>query len=193
MTDFLPETNPTKVCRKCGERRGIPNEFHVDKVKSDGFRGVCKQCEATRCRERYLSNPKKVKEASNQYAKDHPDRIRKTKKKYRAKNHSRLRGYHLKKMYGITHSDFEEMSRAQGFLCALCHRPPSSNSKSRQDRRLQVDHVHVDGFTGLSPTEKRKYIRGLLCGPCNRALGLIKDSISVLTRSVEYIPTRFWP
>lgn len=39
-----------------------------------------------------------------------------------------------------------------------------------------VDHDHV--------TDQ---IRGILCGACNRSLGLVKDSVEILQRMINYL------
>ena len=81
-----------------------------------------------------------------------------------------LRKTHLKKKYGITPEDYDRMLEAQGGGCAICGRPP------RDDIALHVDHDHETGF-----------IRGLLCFPCNNALGLMKDDPERLIRAAEYV------
>jgi len=47
---------------------------------------------------------------------------------------------------------------------------------SRVVKSLNVDHNHGTGK-----------IRGLLCGSCNRALGLFQDSIEVLKKAATYL------
>lgn len=65
-------------------------------------------------------------------------------------------------------ADYIQMAVAQEHVCALC---------LRNDRgRLQVDHNHQTG-------EKR----GLLCDPCNRALGILGDNVERLERVVAYL------
>lgn len=76
---------------------------------------------------------------------------------------------HLKKRFGITWEEYEKMFEEQEGVCALC-------KGSEKDRMLSVDHCHVTGR-----------VRGLLCGNCNRALGLLKDNKEVLIKAVEYV------
>jgi hypothetical protein len=54
--------------------------------------------------------------------------------------------------------------------CAICGKPPSSS------RALSLDHCHNTGI-----------IRGLLCDPCNRGLGLFQDSVSHLNNAIGYL------
>lgn len=54
--------------------------------------------------------------------------------------------------------------------CAIC------GATSSEDRRMCVDHDHA--------TDR---VRGLLCGPCNRGLGLFRDSPTLLAQAIEYL------
>ena len=65
---------------------------------------------------------------------------------------SYLRCYGLKRNYGITEDQYNDMFDRQGGVCALCKCPPSGKS-------LHVDHNH-----------ETNQIRGLLCTLCNHAL-----------------------
>jgi len=71
---------------------------------------------------------------------------------------TRNRANNLKSRYGITLKDYDRMLQEQNGLCILCNRSPQGKTK------LVVDHSHV--------TEK---VRGLLCVPCNRALGYFEN------------------
>jgi hypothetical protein len=65
---------------------------------------------------------------------------------------------------------YEAMLTSQGGVCAICGRPPS------EKRRLAVDHDHATGA-----------VRGLLCVPCNQALGRFQDSPDVLAAAAMYV------
>lgn len=67
------------------------------------------------------------------------------------------------RVYGISLEDWRNMYEEQNRVCKICKSLPPS-------QRLSVDHVHVRGFKDMSPEEKRKYIRGLLCFLCNTGL-----------------------
>lgn len=62
------------------------------------------------------------------------------------------RKHWLRKAYGLTPEQYDDMLRAQGGVCAICKKPPKGN-------RLHVDHCHETGR-----------IRGLLCVSCNSKL-----------------------
>ena len=66
------------------------------------------------------------------------------------------RRYALKHEFGLTLEEYNEMILAQGGKCAACGRPS----------KLHVDHDHRSGR-----------VRGLLCGPCNRALGFLESPL----------------
>ena len=73
-------------------------------------------------------------------------------------------------MYGLTREQFASMQLQQNGLCAICGRPPKENTI------LHVDHDHSSGA-----------VRGLLCGPCNRMLGLSRDSTETLRNAIQYL------
>jgi hypothetical protein len=82
----------------------------------------------------------------------------------------KIRGHHLRREFGITSTTYEEMTVRQNGVCAICQKPnPNGN-------RLAVDHNH-----------KTKKVRGLLCGTCNRALGLFGDDSGLMRKAAEYV------
>lgn len=95
-------------------------------------------------------------------------------RKYKPKNY--IRNYRLRTIYGMTPEQFEQMEAAQHNLCALCQQPPKGTS--RRTKRLVVDHDHETGK-----------VRGLLCQPCNRALGWFENP-EWSQRAREYLDRR---
>lgn len=84
-------------------------------------------------------------------------------------------GYYAK--YGITPDDYQFFFQMQGGLCAICNKPETNLRSDRKGlRSLAVDHDHVSGK-----------VRGLLCGNCNRALGLLKDDAARFDSAAAYI------
>ncbi|AMS02685.1 endonuclease VII [Gordonia phage Yvonnetastic] len=80
----------------------------------------------------------------------------------------------LQAVYNLKLSEYEEILAHQGGKCAICQR---ATGKSR---RLSVDHKHEKDGGG--------YIRGLLCGPCNRdVLGHLRDNVEALQRAIDYL------
>lgn len=78
----------------------------------------------------------------------------------------------LMNKYGITPEIYEQERIKQNYSCKLC----GIHENSEKHNRLHVDHCHTTG----------KY-RGLLCGPCNRALGLLKDNIQTIQNAIKYL------
>ena len=82
---------------------------------------------------------------------------------------------YLKRKYGITVDDYNQMLIEQNHCCKICG---SSGFKMKDAHKvlLVVDHNHVNGN-----------VRGLLCHNCNRALGLLQDDIAIVRRCAEYL------
>lgn len=99
------------------------------------------------------------REKSNQHARD-----------YRAKNPNKVRSFNLKKTYGITLDQFNDLFRLQGSVCAICKGGESTG------KNWHVDHCHN--------TDK---IRGILCHSCNLMIGHAEDNTKTLLAAVEYL------
>lgn len=78
-----------------------------------------------------------------------------------------LKDKYLYKKYGITFVEWHKLYYNQSATCAICKILP-------KNKILCVDHIHIRGFKKMSPEEKRKYIRGLVCFCCNTAFGRIE-------------------
>lgn len=91
-------------------------------------------------------------------------------RRWRKNNPRRRLNTRLKSQYGITLEEFEQMSREQDHLCAVCGKPETAY------KRLSVDHCH-----------KTKRIRGLLCHRCNKGLGFFDDDPDKLMAAIRYI------
>ena len=74
----------------------------------------------------------------------------------------------LRRKYGITVADYEAIREAQQGRCALCGAMPTES--------MHVDHCHKTGR-----------VRGLLCGHCNKGLGLFRDDPELLRRAIAYL------
>lgn len=83
----------------------------------------------------------------------------------------------MKRRYGITYDQYVEMLEEQNHRCAICG--SSDHKNKRTGKLLQtffIDHDHSSGK-----------VRGLLCSPCNHALGQFRDNKAVLFRAIEYL------
>ena len=97
------------------------------------------------------------------------ERGKMAEKRYKTTPGARLRVKEsfLKRQYGITSQDYAEMYKAQKGCCLIC---------LQYFKVLHIDHCHTSGK-----------VRGLLCGSCNRALGLLKDNTEFLLKGIEYL------
>lgn len=82
------------------------------------------------------------------------------------------RQHSLKRKYGISLDDYENLLAKQGGHCALCDKKPSDERYGS----LHVDHCHKTGR-----------VRGLLCTNHNTALGTLGDDVEGLHRAINYL------
>lgn len=75
----------------------------------------------------------------------------------------------MRHFYGIGWAEHDELCVAQNWLCAICGSP----------RSLHVDHDHQSG-----------QVRGMLCGACNRAIGLFGHDEATLLAAARYVALR---
>lgn len=73
-----------------------------------------------------------------------------------ARNPERKRADNLRRKFGLSPTQYDEMLAAQDGTCAICKELPPG-------RRLAVDHNHASGA-----------VRGLLCDRCNFALAMVE-------------------
>lgn len=66
------------------------------------------------------------------------------------------------KKYGLSVMDYVELWDSQNGCCAVCHRP------FEEGRKANIDHVHVPRWKKMKPSERRQYVRGLLCYQHNK-------------------------
>lgn len=78
-----------------------------------------------------------------------------------------IRRNHYRYKYKLTLEQVEQLIADQQGKCAICKETPV---------RLHLDH---DAETGI--------VRGMLCGSCNRALGLFRHNIVRLESATEYL------
>lgn len=72
--------------------------------------------------------------------------------------------------YGVTLEWFESKLQECNSKCEIC----LNEFSSRRD--THIDHDHETGV-----------VRGLLCGNCNRAVGLFDDSVESLKSAIDYL------
>jgi hypothetical protein len=101
----------------------------------------------------YRKNRKRILAQQREYRSANREKVYACSRAWVARNPERqrraLRSSHLRRKYGMSVEQYEEMLSAQRGRCAVC--------RARTD--LVVDHHHGTGR-----------VRGLICRPCNSAL-----------------------
>lgn len=161
------------------------------------YRALNKEKIAILHKQNYLKNKDKLKQYNKEYNMDHKEELREKKKQYRNghKNETALRAKkycinnkekeaishrigHLRRDFGITQEQYNEIFANQDGKCIIC-----GKHQKELKMALAVDHDH-------STNE----VRGLLCGPCNRGLGMFKDDPDLLQKALDYLrkDNKFW-
>jgi hypothetical protein len=94
-----------------------------------------------------------------------------------AQGRARETARHLRRFYGLDANRYDALVPQDG-RCPICQEASPAG--------LQVDHDHQ-----CCPGERScgKCVRGLLCGPCNRALAQMRDDPQRLRRAAAYLET----
>ena len=134
-----------KKCTKCGEVKQ-ETDFYKTGRKTDknpnNRHSVCKECTKARLKVSASQSPERKREL------------------------------HLRRYYGITPEEYDEMLEMQSGKCAVC----KTDTAGGKHNVFCVDHDHVTGK-----------VRELLCKDCNIVLGIINDSPEHLGRLMAYI------
>ena len=139
-----------KQCRSCGVEKPY-KAFSKDKNRKDGFGFYCKECVNAKARAAY------------EQKRQDPEWYRLQQEKERDR--------HLRRTFGITSEEYDQMLHSQGGKCAICH-----TTECKSGVAFAVDHCHATG-----------QIRGLLCRDCNTSLGKFNDDIRILRQAVRYL------
>lgn len=123
------------------------------------------------------ANPEKVREFQRAYKKKNAAKIAEQKREWRKKNPEKYRAANQRWQINrrMKRCDFDAMMEEQDGKCAICG-TDKAYSGGGDNRRLAIDHCHTSGK-----------VRGLLCGNCNRMLGLAKDSTETLKNAIKYL------
>jgi Recombination endonuclease VII len=114
-------------------------------------------------------------ESARQWRAKNPDKIREAKRRcYKANPETyklQVRRSLLKRKYGLTLEQYDDLFAKQGHCCAVCKATEPGSSKG-----WHLDHCHETG-----------YLRGILCNHCNLMLGYAKDSKTTLANAIKYL------
>lgn len=137
------------------------------------LRKTCSSCQIEKSVEEFYWSSRdgyvaRCKQCSQASAKVHYEANREVRKSasrdYRAKNPDVA----LQRRYGIRPGTFDEMASTTDGACFICGVVPETT--------LCVDHCHETGR-----------VRGLLCHPCNTALGKFGDDPEILRKAIAYL------
>ncbi len=160
-----------KTCNKCGAVKPL-SEFYRMTGMRDGHRNECKACNLAAQAAKRHADPGPNRERALRWKRENPERVAAKAAAYRASGRKSIsdRKSHLKRRFGLTLEQYDDMLRSQGGGCALCKRP------ARPGKALHVDHDHETGR-----------VRGLLCFTCNNALGDFEDEPARLRAAIAYL------
>jgi hypothetical protein len=127
----------------------------------------CIKCAEEKPRDAFGRNPGKLNGLQS--------RCRECDRKLKAQDPDKRRWDQIKRLYGLSKEGFMVLWQSQQGRCEICSDHLSLDRKGG----FATDHNHLTGE-----------VRGLLCKPCNHALGLFKDSPSVLEAATVYLKTK---
>lgn len=126
-----------------------------------------------------LQNPERIRELKRQFRRDNPDKIREYRRRYsiaHPKDDMQRRNARLKNYYGITLDDYNTLLAEQNEVCRICGLPERIlDHRTKKPKYLSVDHDHITG-----------QIRGLLCGNCNKNIGVIENK-DFMKKAISYL------
>ena len=121
---------------------------------------LCNNCKITKSKDDFYTVNKRNKPTIYHICKPCCATLKSNMKDY-------YRNWELENDYGITLETYKQQSLLRDNKCDIC---------SKQVKSLHVDHDH-----------KTKVVRGYLCGSCNRGIGLLQDSPSIINKALENI------
>jgi len=156
-----------KRCKHCGKEKPL-QDFYADRKARDGRRPECKVCNLAARKARYDANPRPYIERVMKWQRENRERHLAKQREYKESGRKAVsdRKSYLKRKYGLTLEEYDELLAAQGGGCAICGNPDADN----------VDHDHVTGE-----------VRGILCFNCNIAIGHIADDKDRLLLAFAYL------
>ena len=157
-------------CTKCGLIKPESEFFKDSRLSGRNFLTCwCKGCTAEKRRMLRNKSPESIarcRARSKQWSIDNPEKSRRG-----------IRCATLRKKYGISADDYDEILSDQDGVCAICGADnPRIKQPGKRTDNLHVDHDHKTGR-----------VRGLLCQPCNTSLGKMNDSPQRLRKAAQYL------
>lgn len=151
------------VCLDCGTTFTPPGHTGLPPQR-------CQPCRAARKRAVDAEKTRRWREANPDLQRAYSVRSREKRKIQPGYKEYRNEA-HMRHKYGITRAEFDALLEQQGGKCAICGGGPNGPGS-----RLHVDHCH-----------NSKKVRGLLCGKCNTAIGLLGDDPDRAEAAAAYL------
>lgn len=149
----------SKICPSCGQDKPI-EEWGKNAARRDGLATYCRTCDKAKQKAYYEKAKANRLAKSRDWAEANREKVR-----------EQSRRSHLKRTYGITLEQYNELLEAQNGCCAIC-----GKSSEEEGRALAVDHDHKTGE-----------IFGLLCWFCNhKFISKVRDPEKYL-KAAEYL------
>ena len=177
----------SKRCPRC-QKVKPRTVFASNKSMRDGLQAYCRECSAEYYRQRQEAKGCRVREkvpvppgskhcrGCNE-VKPHSDWHRKPSapdglaSRCKTCKAAVRPADHLRRNYGITEADRDELIASQKGVCCICLAAPA----------VQVDHCHKTGR-----------VRGVMCFNCNSGLGLLRDDPDAMYRAADYLEGNAW-
>lgn len=160
-----------RICYRCKKEKPL-GDFAKCRKRADGLQVSCRACTSAYNREWYARNKDRRSTTQKTWYQENKQRHSAAVAANKRANpeHYRKLSTDLARLkrYGLTKERFAEMLEQQAGACAIC--------QARFSSEPHVDHCH-----------STKVVRGLLCGQCNRALGLLKDDPARIRRAAQYL------
>lgn len=109
---------------------------------------------------------------NREYSHRDPENYRATMRKKYQENRDHYRDLSRRHRYGVPLGTFDLLYEKQGGRCAIC----GAEKSTRTGRKLALDHCAESGV-----------IRGLLCTPCNQAIGQFRHNEDLLYAAIAYL------
>lgn len=130
-------------------------------------------------RESYENNKEQRLAYQKQYREKNIEKI----KAQSARNYEKRKEAHnvttrnntLKRKYGLTIPQWEELFESQGRACAIC----GETDVGAENQKFHTDHCHSTNV-----------VRGILCHSCNTGLGKFKDNVETLKAAIKYLENK---
>ncbi|MEE1669660.1 endonuclease VII domain-containing protein [Streptomyces sp. WAC07094] len=176
-----------KRCSRCRQHKPRA-AFARNKAMRDGLQAYCRECVAAYHQQRQVAKGRNIRPRvdapeGHKYCRTcgeikphsewHRNATASDGLSTRCKACRAVQGRvgHLKRHYGLTQAERDEMVASQRGLCVICLKAPA----------VHVDHCHETGK-----------VRGVLCFNCNSAIGKLGDDPDAVRRAAAYLEGTSW-